>query len=451
MNNILLFGDLILDIYLHGSHNRIAAEGPFPVVNIQEKQTKLGCCGNVLSNISDFFDNIYLITCIHDKDINIVKNIIKDYKNVILFNFHQDNRNIIKKTRIYCNSICSSRFDEEIICEIDINNQYKIIEYIETIISNINIILLSDYDKGTLTRDLTLKILEISNKYDIISLIDPKTNDLSKYKYATIIKPNTNEFKECLKYEKIDKYTNLCKIQEKIIDKFNIKIILNTLAEKGMRIFFKNKDNILTFIDVPTIKSKVIDVVGCGDTIISALVVYIAKHNYKLQNINYNNMLTTLCNIGKKAVETIGCYVLNKYDWNKYYINNDIVFTNGCFDILHIGHIKLLKECKKLGNKLIIGINSDESIKRLKGNNRPINKEQDRINFLNELDIADEIIKFNEDTPIELIKKIKPNILVKGGDYNKEDIIGKEYVDNVIILKYYEGYSTTNIINKIHN
>ena len=413
MNNILLFGDLVIDEKISGIYTKIAPSGQFPVVNIKNKSKNIGCYGNVLFNILEFFDNIYFITCINSNEISEVEELISNYKNIKLINFHQTNRHIIRKHRIYCNNTCISRFDEETIYNIDNINETKIITYIESIISNINIALLSDYNKGTLTKNLTLKILELTNKYNIISLIDPKSCDFSKYKNATIVKPNTIEFQECLKYEKIDTYNDIDMIKDKIIDKYNIKIILNTLADKGMRIFFKNNDNILTFIDEPVVKSNIIDVIGCGDTIIAALSIYISENKYKLNNNYYRHMLNILCKNGKKAVETSGCYILNKYDWKQCYKNPSVVFTNGCFDILHIGHIKLLKECKKLGSKLIIGINSDESIKRIKGNDRPINNLQDRINFLSELNIADEIISFEDDTPIKLIKQIRPNILVR--------------------------------------
>jgi D-beta-D-heptose 7-phosphate kinase / D-beta-D-heptose 1-phosphate adenosyltransferase len=452
MKNILLFGDLILDVYITGNHNRIAPEGPFPIVNINNKQTKLGCCGNVLSNISEFFDHIYLITCFNEKEINEIQQLIQN-KNVTLINFHQENRHIIRKSRIYSNTICCCRFDEEEICNIDSINEDKIIKYIESIISDINIVILSDYSKGTLTKQLSLELLKLTNEYNIISLIDPKTSDLSKYKNATLLKPNKNEFKDCLTFEGISNYNDVKDIESKVMNKYNIKIVLNTLAEEGMRIFFNNSHNEFTYIDVSTIKSNVVDVVGCGDTIIASLAVYIATNHFNLKNISYESMLQCLCKVGKIAVETCGCYILNRNHWDMCYKGKETdhtVFTNGCFDIVHIGHIRLLKECKKLGNKVIIGINSDESIKQLKGDDRPINKLQNRIDFLKELNIADEIIPFEDATPIKLIKSIKPNIIVKGGDYKKEDVVGKDYVDDVVIFNLIEGYSTTNIIKNVN-
>ena len=225
MSSILLFGDLILDIYYYGSSTRIANEGPFPVVNISEIKKQMGCIGNVLQNILFFFDNIYLITCINTNDVYEVKSLIKDYKNVKLANYHQENRPIIKKTRIYSDSICTCRFDEEQINDIDSTNQIKIFEYIKSIISKIDIVLLSDYNKGTLTKQLTLNILELTKTYNIISLIEPKTNDFSKYKNATIVKPNKIEFQDCLSYEKIKTIDDLSIIQNMLIDKYNINII----------------------------------------------------------------------------------------------------------------------------------------------------------------------------------------------------------------------------------
>ena len=272
MKGVLLFGDLILARYISGVHNRIAPEGPFPIVNINNIQTKLGCCGNVLYNLSDFFDKIYLITCFNENEIKQIEELIHN-KNVTLTNFHQENRHIIRKSRIYSNSVCCCRFDEEEICNIDSTNEDKIIKYIESIISYINIVILSDYNKGTLTKQLSIELLKLTNKYNIISLVDPKTYDLSKYKNATLLKPNKNEFQDCLSFEGISNYNNIEDIEFKIVNRYNIEIVLNTLAQDGMRIYFKNSQNGFTFIDVPTIKSNVVDVVGCGDTVIASLAV----------------------------------------------------------------------------------------------------------------------------------------------------------------------------------
>jgi D-beta-D-heptose 7-phosphate kinase/D-beta-D-heptose 1-phosphate adenosyltransferase len=433
--NILLFGDIVIDRNYKGNINRISPEGPYPIVNINNISDNLGCLGNVLNNVYDFYDKIYLITCINNKTIKPLTDLFKE--KIIHENFHQENRELIIKNRIYSNNQCISRFDQEIINDIDINSENNIKQYIESIITNINIVILSDYAKGSLTKNICQYIINICNKNKIYTLIDPKGTDYSKYKNCTLIKPNKKEANDF--YKQYSNEFNILDFSNKLLDEYNIKYILNTLSSDGMRFIYK-ENNEIKIIKKNIISSEVIDVIGCGDTIISTISVYLSN-----QKLNINELLNILTNIGSIAVNTSSCYIFKKKDYK-----NKIIFTNGCFDIVHIGHIKYLKECKKLG-KLIIGINSDESIKRLKGKERPINKLNDRINFLKELNIADEIIPFEENTPENLIKKVKPNILVKGGDYKIEDIIGREYVNEVKIIPFVNGYSSTNIINTIKN
>ena len=442
MNNILLIGDIVIDKSYIGISKRFAPEGCFPVVNINSIITNIGCVGNVLNSLLDFFDKIYLITCLNENDIFYINEIIEKYTNVIHINFHQDNRRIIIKNRIYIENKCISRFDQEKINNIDLNNEEKILNYISTIINNINITILSDYAKGVLTYNLTTKIIELCNKNNIITLIDPKGNDYKKYKNATLIKPNKTEMNDFI-YSELTDHNSKFAI---LLNEYNIKYILNTLGEDGMRLIYKNLNNKIEILNKDTIKSEIIDVTGCGDNILSSLAIFLKNENYSFHNVNF--LLDILTHIGSISVNKPGCFKITKNIWNKFYIKQSIVFTNGCFDIIHIGHLKFLKECKKLGSKLIIGINTDESIKRIKGNKRPINKLEDRINFLKELDIADEIISFDEDTPEILLRKLKPDILVKGGDYNMENIKGKEYVKKTIIIPFNKGFSSANIINK---
>jgi D-beta-D-heptose 7-phosphate kinase/D-beta-D-heptose 1-phosphate adenosyltransferase len=222
--------------------------------------------------------------------------------------------------------------------------------------------------------------------------------------------------------------------------------------------FYDNKNLFTTSYE----SNEVIDVTGAGD-IVGAII----SSFYNKVDIQSSLKLATY--LGTLSVKKIGTYeishndILLAYKWIKnkefnqdilYHLknsNNKIVFTNGCFDVLHIGHISYLEEAKKLGHILILGLNSDDSIKRLKGNNRPINNLNDRITFLNKLDFIDFIIPFNEDTPLEIIKLIQPDILVKGGDYAIDSIVGREFAKETIILPFVDGKSSTNIINKLNN
>ena len=446
MNNILLLGDIIIDKYYYGKVNRIAQEYPVPIINIDTIKEKLGCVGNVLENIKDFFDNIYIVTCI-DQNTIVPLNKLLECKKIIHKNFEQNNKKLIIKNRIFSNNQMLSRFDEEIINNITEENEIKIIKYIESIIDNFKIVILSDYLKGFLTDSLCKKIIDLCNIKKKITIVDPKGNNYNKYKNCTLIKPNKKEANDFYGTEITNK--NINDFSKKLIDEYHIQYIINTLGNQGMRLIYKDSKNKIKIKYKNIIPSQIIDVTGCGDTILSTISVYYSK------NKNFddkNNILEILTKIGNIAVNTHSCYKLNKKDWNKINekINNKIVFTNGCFDLIHIGHIKFLKECKKLGSKLILGINTDESIKQIKGEKRPINKLIDRINFLKELNIIDEIIPFREKTPLNLIQKIKPDILVKGNDYKLENVIGKEYAKETILLPYLDGYSSTNIIKKIN-
>ena len=445
MKNILLLGDIVVDNLLLGDIFKISPEGPFPIININENNYTLGCLGNILENIVFFYDNIYLITCINNETLLPFINLIKKYKNVKHKNFNQKNRKLIIKNRIYSRNQYVCRFDYEKINNISNENENNILKYINFIISNINIVILSDYLKGFLTENICKNIINKCNSLNIPTFVDPKGVNYFKYKNCTLIKPNKNEADQF--YGNNINKKNIKNFSSSILNKLNIKYILNTLGKKGMRFIYKNNNDI-KIINKNIIPSNVVDVIGCGDSIIAALSIYYIK--YKNFN-NVNLLLNILTKIGNIAVNTSNCYKLNKKDWEFVLKkeNNKIVFTNGCFDLIHIGHLKFLKECKKHGSQLIIGINSDDSIKRLKGNTRPINCLKDRILFLKELEIADEIIPFDEDTPLELIKKTQPDILVKGGDYNLENIVGHNIVSEVKIIPFVESYSSTNIIEKI--
>ena len=400
MNNILLLGDIIIDKYYYGYANRIAPEGGFPIVNVNYSEKFLGCLGNVLENINFYFDNIYLITCIDENNITLLLDKLKKYSNVKHINFHQNNRQLIIKNRIFANNQYISRFDIENINNVNKKNEENILNYIKTIIKNIDIVVFSDYLKGFLTYNLCQNVINISHKNNAVVFVDPKGTNYDKYKNCDLIKPNKKEANDF--FGKKINSNNIEEFSLKLLKKYNIKYILNTLGSDGMRFIYIKKDKV-KILYKSIIPSLVIDVIGCGDTILAGLCIYYKTYGNFDNNKFFLDILTKLGNI---AVNTPNCYKLNKIDWNLI-INKKkekIVFTNGCFDIIHIGHIRYLKECKKYGTKLIIGINSDESIKRLKGKERPINSLSDRIAFLKELNIADNIISFSEDNPLNLIK-----------------------------------------------
>lgn len=468
--NILILGDIIIDNSYYGYANRLAPEGSFPVVNVYKTDKSLGTMGNVINNIIDFFDNIFTVICLNSDGIDKIKELLPN--KVISKMFIQENRNIIIKNRIFCNNKIISRFDEEHIIPIETSIENKINKYISQMIHKIDIVIISDYAKGFLTDNILKKTIQLCKENNIFIAVDPKGKDYIKYKNVSLIKPNKKEA-ELFFGNTIDISENYDKYSEKIINNLNIKYLLTTLGNEGMCLSYKDHNNKIIHIKKNIIASSVTDVTGCGDSIISAIVIYL--NMYEPIDKNIDNFLNILTNVGKKAVSSKGCYQLNLYDWNNFIdinssyltkvvidkemylkikpllIGKKITFTNGCFDIVHTGHLKFLNECKKYGDILILGINSDNSIKKLKGQNRPINSLQQRIDFLQELSIIDYIIPFSEETPLELIKMINPYYLIKGGDYKLENIIGKEYAKKKLTIKFHEGYSTTNIVNQILN
>lgn len=444
---ILLLGDIVIDKSFFGISTRIAPEGPVPIVNISRTETSFGCIGNIVQSCKPFFKKIYLPIAFDSNDNKTIESLknINSETNIRAVNFHQENRKIITKNRVFSDNRIIARYDEEEINEINSSICKEIITFVKKIIPTLNIILISDYRKGFLSDILISNIIELSNNNNIPVIVDPKGKNYNRYKNATLIKPNISEA-EIFFGRTISTKEDWVKYGKLLTKNLKIKYVLTTMGSRGMN-FIREKEGTVHSIQKNIIHSSVIDVTGCGDSILAGIAIFYL-YNKSFEGID--KLLQCLTNIGSVSVTTAGCYTLTEKDWNTCcHYNNKLVFTNGCFDLVHIGHLKYLKACKKLGSKLIIGINSDDSIKRLKGMKRPINCLEDRVLFLKELEIADEIIPFKEDTPLELIKKLQPDILVKGGDYKLTDIIGHDIVPDVQTIPFVEGYSSTNIIEKI--
>jgi len=453
MNRILLIGDIMLDINYTGFCNRLANEAPLPIYKILSKKYLLGGVGNVANNLKSLKLDFILLSLVgNDEEGKIIKNILeeKEIKN----NLFIDNRKTTTKNRIFIDNKLVSRFDNEDVFKYDYNN---IINFLET--NSFNYILISDYQKGFITKELYNYLKYYANKNNIKILCDPKDNNLDKYRNIYLLKPNKKEFEQLInkKCKSIDEIT-----KEGIIFKkeLNITRLYITLAEEG--IIYINENNYYYY--TPTNKSNVIDVTGAGDTILSLLI-------YLEINSIDENIIGNICNyIGLKSVSTVGNYTISLEDIHSYFIeqkvikikdlsnlitklkkqNKKLVFTNGCFDIIHRGHIEYLKKSKKLGDILLVGLNSDNSIKMNKGNNRPYNKLEDRLYILEELYFIDYIVVFEDKTPKNIIDIIRPDIYTKGSEYSKDNIcnvLGEELRDKIVLIDYLDGYSSSKYIN----
>lgn len=452
--NIIVIGDMMLDHNIYGSIEKIANEAPIPVLHKSSELYTLGGCGNVLMNVDALGCNkLFILSMIgNDSYGDIIKGILNE-KNISTALIKKDTT--IVKHRFFCNNKIIFRYDDENIYDLSEEDENYIYKSFVDIINNntIDSVIFSDYNKGFLTNNICKKIIELANIHKIFTFVDPKNNYV-KYKNCSLIKPNRNEVRKLFNIDIND--NNINEVLINVKNMVQSKHVIITLSDKGISYIDDNNK----IYNQPTAALDVIDVTGAGD-IVNAIV------SYYLPLYNKEYVIKLSSYIATKSVSSLGTYVIKKEDIlyaNKHfnenklldleytkYLSKPIIFTNGCFDILHKGHIELFNYCKTLikDGILIVGLNSDESIRKLKGQERPINNLDTRIYMLSSLSMIDYIIVFNEDTPYELLKVLQPHTLVKGGDYILDTIIGKEFCKNINIFNTIQGYSTTNIISKI--
>ena len=461
---ILVIGDLIIDHYLWGSCERISPEAPVPVINVSDNTLLLGGAGNVVNNLKTLGAKVDVISvigeCLESKELKeLLENINVDTQYLII----QKDRIISKKSRLVAANQQVIRYDHESTEEINNISKTAILKIFKNIIVDYDVVLLSDYGKGLLTFELTQSLITIANENQKKLLVDPKGLDYSKYKGAYLLTPNKKEAAEATS-SVINDHKSLSKAIQSLKEQCNLEISLITLSEQGVAIF----DHELRIF--PTAAIEVYDVTGAGDTILASLGFALACNIEIDEAVKFANLASGVV-IGKIGSATSTLNEIIEYESSLNKSNSDehiktwgeissiinelknkdrkIIFTNGCFDILHIGHIKYLEKAKSFGDILIVGLNSDESIRRLKGNNRPINTQNDRAYILASLEVIDYLVIFDEDTPFELINLIKPDVLVKGGDYEGKEVVGQDIVKELKLVKFIDGKSTTKTIERI--
>ena len=432
-NTTIVIGDIMLDINYFSTISRNAPEANhIPVHKINNTEYILGGAANVAVNLTRLGANVELISCIgvsgvtSDDDVHFkkIKDILNE-KNVKFKLFIDRNKNCITtKNRIINNDNICARYDVEDDSDISEDISNEILSYVKSKV-NVTAVLISDYNKGVVTDYLCTEFINYCNAHDIYTFIDPKIKNIYKYKNCFCFKPNMNESIA------LTKTTDISNMFVEIKKSLNNTHTIITDGENGLYV-----DNVSNHITHDK-KITLVDVTGAGDVVISVLLYCF---------LTFNKDILTACTIanyiGGKSVRVLGNYKI---------CLKDVVFTNGCFDIVHSGHLKLLNYCRNQGDIVIVGLNSDQSVKNLKGKSRPINTASERSEFLLSLNMIDYVVIFNDDTPYNIIKMIRPKTLVKGGDYRKETIIGSDIVDNVFIFDYLENKSSSLIINKILN
>jgi D-beta-D-heptose 7-phosphate kinase / D-beta-D-heptose 1-phosphate adenosyltransferase len=460
---ILIVGDLMLDSYWKGSVSRVSPEAPVPIVHIGIQEDRAGGAGNVALNAAKLGANCHLIGLVgNDSVAERLEIILKE--NQVQYNLLKvDGFKSINKLRILSQSQQLIRLD----FEDDFSNIDKklLLESFKEQLKFTDIVILSDYGKGTLNDiQMLIKESKLANKKVIV---DPKGKDFNRYKGASIITPNLAEFEVI-----VGKCNSEKVIEEqgfKLLKSLELDAILITRGEYGMTLLEKGKIP----YHLPTFAREVFDVTGAGDTVVASLSIALAS-GFNLTNaVKLANIAAGLV-VGKVGTATLTLQELQesleinslttvskiiqlsalKVEIKKYRdVGKKIVMTNGCFDILHPGHITLLEEARALGDYLIVAVNDDKSVQRLKGDLRPINNLSVRMRMLAALECVNWVVSFEEDTPENLYRLILPDILVKGGDYQEDEIIGGNAVKlaggRVVVLNFIDGFSTTKFINRI--
>lgn len=445
-----IIGDFIIDEYLYYESKRLSPESPCPVVNFIKSRKVAGGAANVANSCAAIGLDLSFIYC-KPLDSKNYRDLLYDFptfsysKSKFFFSYKKrhcvDNKQFFREDK----EILSSKFKD------DFHNIDKILNYL--IQSKIKYLLISDYQKGALTPNEIKYLLRKCSNNNIRTFIDTKIKSKEYLENIFLFKPNLKEFEDLTGYKsKSSTHEELVNelepFAEKLMSSNNIANCVVTLSELGSVWYCLNKKKVS--YSPPQI--TVTDIVGAGDSFLSALVyTFLTDENYskaqKLRIANYFSEIT----IKEQGTNPISTTSLNKI--LKEVKIAEIGFTNGCFDILHPGHISLLKQAKEKCKYLIVGLNSDASIKRLKGINRPVNSEIDRKNVLENIQWVDKVIIFEEDTPLNLIKKIKPNLLIKGSDYNIKDVVGADFVkDNggeVFLANLLKTKSTTERVEDI--
>lgn len=451
MPRILIIGDLMLDHYVWGSVERISPEAPVQILKITRENNRLGGASNVALNLIALGAKAHICGIVgDDSDGKIIVDLLDSAGIERDLLCVKSDFQSIKKTRFIASNQQVLRVDRE---SVDMSLDNTILEKIKDTLDDFNAIILSDYGKGALGVDFTRQIIALANERKMPILCDPKGDDYSKYANATLLTPNKKEAQIATNI-RIDSAETLLDSLKKLKNDYNLTYALITLSEDGMAIY----DDKMT--QIPTLAKEVYDVTGAGDTVIAALAFGICTNMDIYESAKFANAAAAVV-VGKIGsaqatraeifgvmgdethLDDLELIADLKKDGKK------IVFTNGCFDILHFGHISYLRKAKSFGDILVVGLNSNDSVRRLKGDLRPINDESDRAQILRELECVDFVIIFDEDTPIDLIKKIRPDILVKGADYKGKEVVGSEIVKDVRLVEFAQGRSTSKIIEKI--
>ncbi len=461
---VLIIGDVMLDRYMSGATRRISPEAPVPVVNVSDTEDRPGGAANVAQSIVALGGQAKLVGLTGDDEAGTTLAWQLTRHAVETDFVRLPDVPTILKLRVLSHGQQLLRLDFE--RGFQVTDTTVLLEKYARHLIEADVVVLSDYDKGTLAEAQTM--IQLARKAGVPVLVDPKGADFGKYRGASLITPNLGEFEAIVGVCADD--DELVEKARRLMKEFAFKAILVTRSEKGMTLVSEDSEA----KHLPTRAVSVSDVTGAGDTVISTLAASLAAnsdlyHACELANIAAGIVVTkvgtstvTRAELASamSAYDISGSGVLDREQLlqaveKSHRRGEKVVMTNGCFDILHAGHVSYLNSAAQRGDRLIVAVNSDNSVKRLKGSSRPVNTAANRMIVLANLSAVDWVVEFTEDTPEDLIATVLPDVLVKGGDYAVEEIAGhKQVLENggeVEILQFEDGCSTSAIIESIKN
>jgi len=466
---VLVIGDVMLDRFVHGAVERISPEAPIPVLSVKGRNTVPGGAGNVVCNLAAVGAKSVLVSVTgDDAAADELESLLGGKPGLTLTLIRDNARPTTVKTRFLAGGQQLLRADEETAGALDGETEASVIAAIDMALSRCGAIVLSDYGKGVLTDGIVAAVVDRAGKAGIPVLVDPKGRDYARYAGADLLTPNRSELALAtgMPMATDAEVEAAC---DAAIREFGVAGILATRSEKGMTL--AGPDGVL---HIPAQAREVFDVVGAGDTVIALMAAALASgldggNAARLANLGGGVVVgktgTAVARPeelvaaahgaawleGERKVHTLASMADLVGLWRRQ--GKSVGFTNGCFDLLHPGHVHLLQQAREQCDRLVVGLNSDESVARLKGPERPVNSETARATVLASLASVDAVVVFGEDTPLDLIRALKPDVLVKGQDYTVETVVGAEDVQSwggqVFLAGLLDGHSTTGTVKKL--
>jgi D-beta-D-heptose 7-phosphate kinase/D-beta-D-heptose 1-phosphate adenosyltransferase len=466
---VMVVGDLMLDEYLWGNVERISPEAPVQVVDIVREDIRLGGAGNVINNLIGLGAQVIVASVLGDDGdaMRLRERLAQRGVDAggIIFEMQ---RKTSRKTRVLASNQNVVRIDRESRAPILPESEEALLEFICSRLDCVDVMLLSDYLKGVLTPTLLAKLIPMARKQKVPVIVDPKGIDFNKYRGATLLTPNRKEAQLASGVNFVTEQ-DLLDTGERFVRELELDSLVLTRSEEGMSLFTKTGEP----VHLPTQAHEIYDVSGAGDTVLALLGLGLGSGLSLEDAASLANVAAGIV-VGKVGTSTISVEEVRQHFAGEL-LESDfkvksrsdlieklaeersrgrkVVFTNGCFDLLHAGHVRYLQKARQLGDLLVLGLNSDASIRRLKGDKRPLLGEVERAQILAALDCIDYLVIFDEDTPLELIRVLQPDVLAKGADYQVDEVVGKDLVESyggrVELVQFVEGKSTTNIINEI--